>query len=124
MSNTRKIFNSLKNNSSNEYVSMFLQEIFKEENRLKIKKIIISIIKWVLVLAILLVLFILYAKNISTTGFVIREERVINKKLPPELNGLKIVQFSDLHYGSTIKKKEINFPLLAKNFLHQHQIKY
>ena len=33
MSNTRKIFNSLKNNSSNEYVSMFLQEIFKEENK-------------------------------------------------------------------------------------------
>jgi len=82
-------------------------EIFKEENRLKIKKIIIAIIKWVLILAILLILFILYAKNISTTGFVIREERVINKKLPPELNGLKIVQFSDLHYGSTIKKKEI-----------------
>lgn len=33
MSNTRKIFNSLKNNSSNEYVSNFLQEIFKEENK-------------------------------------------------------------------------------------------
>lgn len=82
-------------------------EIFKEENRLKIKSIIITIIKWVIVLAILFILFILYTKNISTTGFIIREERVINKKLPQELNGLKIVQFSDLHYGSTIKNKEL-----------------
>ena len=82
-------------------------EIFKEENRLKIKSIIITVIKWVIILAILFILFILYTKNISTTGFIIREERVINKKLPQELNGLKIVQFSDLHYGSTVKSKEL-----------------
>ena len=82
-------------------------EIFKEENRLKIKSIIITIIKWVIILVIVFILFILYTKNISTTGFIIREERVISKKLPQELNGLKIVQFSDLHYGSTVKNKEL-----------------
>lgn len=32
MSYSRKIFNSLKKNSNNEYVSKFLQEIFIEEN--------------------------------------------------------------------------------------------
>lgn len=32
MSSSRKIFNSLKKNSNNEYVSKFLQEIFIEEN--------------------------------------------------------------------------------------------
>ena len=32
MNSSRKIFNSLKNNSNNEFVSKFLQEIFIEEN--------------------------------------------------------------------------------------------
>ena len=32
MSSSRKIFNSLKKNSTNAYVSKFLQEIFIEEN--------------------------------------------------------------------------------------------
>lgn len=33
MGNSRKIFNSLKKNSNNQYVSNFLQEIFKLENQ-------------------------------------------------------------------------------------------
>lgn len=32
MNSSRKIFNSLKKNSNNEFVSNFLQEIFIEEN--------------------------------------------------------------------------------------------
>ena len=82
-------------------------EIFKEENRLKRKRIIITTIKWVFILVILFILFFLYTRFVSTTGFVIKEERIINKKLPSEYNGLKIVQFSDLHYGSSIHIKEL-----------------
>lgn len=33
MNSQRKIFNSLKNNSDNEIVSNFLQDLFVEENR-------------------------------------------------------------------------------------------
>ena len=32
MNSSRKIFNSLKKNSNNEYVANFLQELFIEEN--------------------------------------------------------------------------------------------
>ena len=49
----------------------------------------------------------LYTRFISTTGFILKEQRIINKKLPDEYNGLKIVQFSDLHYGSSIHSKEL-----------------
>lgn len=82
-------------------------EIFEEEARLKRNKIIKIIILWVLIIVILFVLFILYTTYFSTTGFIIREERVINKKIPNEFKGFKIVQFSDLHYGTTIHMKEV-----------------
>lgn len=82
-------------------------EIFEEEARLKRRKIIKIVLLWVLILVILFILFILYTTYVSTTGFIIREERVINKKIPTEYNGMKIVQFSDLHYGSTIHIKEV-----------------
>lgn len=82
-------------------------EIFKEENRLKRKRIILTTIKWIIILVILFTMIFLYTKNIATTGFIIKEERVINKKIPADYNGLKIVQFSDLHYGSTIHIDEV-----------------
>ena len=82
-------------------------EIFKEEDRLKRKKIIKTIIKWVIILVILFLVFLFYTTYISTTGFIIKEERIINKKIPDSFNGVKIVQFSDLHYGGTIHIKEV-----------------
>ena len=82
-------------------------EIFKEERNLKIKKIIIITIKWVFVLVILFLLFLAYTTYVSTTGFIIKEERIVNKKIPDEFNGLKVVQFSDLHYGTTIYLDEV-----------------
>ena len=83
------------------------EEIFEEEARLKMKKIIKIVLIWVLILVMLFIMIYLYTTYVSTTGFIIREERVINKKIPTEYNGMKIVQFSDLHYGSTIHIKEV-----------------
>ena len=82
-------------------------EIFEEEARLKRNRILKIVFIWVLIIVILFLMFVLYTKYISTTGFIIREERVINKKFPIENNGLKIVQFSDLHYGTTIHLNEV-----------------
>lgn len=82
-------------------------EIFKEEKKQKRKKIIKTTIKWVIILVILFLLFLTYTTYISTTGFIIKEKRIINKKIPDEYNGLKIVQFSDLHYGTTIYLDEV-----------------
>ena len=53
------------------------------------------------------VLTILYARFIGTTGLKVIEKSIITDKLPSDYDGLKIVQFTDLHYGSTIHLKNL-----------------
>jgi len=48
----------------------------------------------------------LWSRYISTSGLIIREYKVINDKLPASFNGLKVVHFTDTHYGRTINNKE------------------
>lgn len=50
----------------------------------------------------------LYSHFIGTKGLFIREYSVKKETLPSNFEGFKVVHFSDLHYGSTIKEKEIN----------------
>ena len=57
-------------------------------------------------LLIIGILFI-YARYLGTSGLVIKEYSIINEKIPLNFHGLKIVQFSDLHYGTTIKEDEL-----------------
>lgn len=49
----------------------------------------------------------LYSHFIGTKGLLIREYNVTSDKIPTSFNGFKIVHFSDLHYGTTIKEKEL-----------------
>lgn len=49
----------------------------------------------------------LYSHFIGTKGLLIREYAVINNKIPESFEGFKIVHFTDLHYGTTIHKKEL-----------------
>ena len=86
------------------------KEIFKERNKEIIKKVTKSTIKILIIIFIIGTLFFAYTTYISTVKIHTREYRIINKKIPENFNGTKIVQFSDLHYGSTItlnKVKEI-----------------
>lgn len=57
-------------------------------------------------LLIIGILFI-YARYLGTSNIVIKEYSIINEKIPLNFHGLKIVQFSDLHYGTTIKEEEL-----------------
>ncbi len=57
-------------------------------------------------LLIIGILFI-YARYLGTSNLVIKEYSIINEKIPLNFHGLKIVQFSDLHYGTTIKEDEL-----------------
>ena len=70
----------------------------KEKKKKQKKKIMIGIVG--AILAIFALLY--YSRFIATSGLVVREYKVENSKLPASFYGLKIVQFSDLHYGSTI----------------------
>lgn len=77
-------------------------EIFKEQNIEKIKKIVKTIVKTTLLIITLSFLFFTYTTYISTTKVHVREYRINNKKIPESFNGIKIIHFSDLHYGTTI----------------------
>lgn len=78
------------------------REIYREQNKEKIKIIIKNIIKVLIIITILIISFLAYTTYISTIKVSIKEYRITNNKIPDNFNGLKIIQFSDLHYGSTM----------------------
>ena len=60
-----------------------------------------------MLIIIISLLFYLYTTYISSKLITVKEERIINEKIPSSFNGLKLIQISDIHYGSTIFKKDI-----------------
>lgn len=62
---------------------------------------------FVFLLVVILIGLYFYARYVGTTGLVINEINIINKDIPDSFNGLKVVQFSDLHYGRTINETEL-----------------
>ena len=84
------------------------EEIFHEQNKENVKKTIKLIIKLLLIVVILGAIFFAYTTYISTKKIIVNEYRITNKKLPANFNGIKIIQFSDLHYGSTMFIEDVN----------------
>lgn len=82
-------------------------EIMNEEMRLKRKKIVILFFKIVLFIVLFMTCVFFYTTYISTKRVVVKENRIINKNIPSNFDGLKIIQISDLHYGSTIFKSDV-----------------
>ena len=78
------------------------KKITDEAYREQRKKIVLSIFKIIVLLVTFFVLFYLYNTYISTAKIIVKEKRIISKKIPQNFDGTKIVQFSDLHYGSNI----------------------
>ena len=74
------------------------EEEKKHKHKLKLKfKILIFI-----------VLLILYMFLIGPKGIYVKDIKIETNKIDKGMHGLKIVQFSDLYYGSTINKKYID----------------
>lgn len=88
--------------------SKVLEEQIEKEKKQEIthKRISIFFKIFLIFLAIFMIL-ILYMHFIGTKGLMVREYKVESTKLPDSFHGFKIVQFSDLHYLTTIHKKEI-----------------
>ena len=82
-------------------------EIYTEEKKEKRKKIIKKILKTILILIIFFTIFFFYTTYISTVKIKTREYRIINKNIPDSFNGTKIIQISDLHYGSTMFEENL-----------------
>ena len=81
------------------------KEIIENEETTKSKKYLF--LKIGLVLAILLLATLLWARYISTSGLIVKEYAIKNTKLDEDYDGFKIVHFTDLHYGSTIFEDEL-----------------
>ena len=62
---------------------------------------------WILSLMVLILLVILYARYVTTNGFITNEIVIKDTSLPTSFNGLKVVHFSDIHYGRAITIKKI-----------------
>lgn len=80
-----------------------LQEIETEEEKKEhpiLKKIIITFIIIILSLTI-------YINLIGTKFIEVKEYKLQTTLLPISFNGLKIVHFSDIHYGTTINSNEL-----------------
>lgn len=64
--------------------------------------------KIIITLFFIIILITAYATLISPYYIDIKEYKIDNEKLPESLSGFKIVQFSDIHYGNTIDKKQLD----------------
>ncbi len=74
-----------------------------EEEKKTSKKIGIILV----ILCSCFIFIILYGKLIGTTGLIVKEYKVVNSKIPTSFYGFKIVHMSDIHYGRTVNKKEL-----------------
>lgn len=64
-------------------------------------------LKWQVKLFLIILIIILYAFFIGTKGIFIREYSISTNKITNNLDGLKILHISDLHYGSTMDEKDV-----------------
>ena len=78
------------------------QEIINEQRHERRKKITIFVFKLSVILIVSFLLFYLYTTYISSRIVTVKENRIIDKDIPSNFDGLKVVQFSDLHFGSTV----------------------
>lgn len=65
------------------------------------------LLKLFIVLLILIISICLYSKYYEVKSIKVKEYRVESNKLPLSFDGVKIVHFSDLNYGSTIFEDEL-----------------
>ncbi len=65
-------------------------------------------LKIILIIILLIISLILYARYIGTYGFITKEHTLYHELLPSGFDGLKIVHFSDLHYKRAITKNKVN----------------
>ena len=65
-------------------------------------------LRWQIKLLMIIVFIILYAFLIGTKGVFTKEYKIETNKINKAMHGLKIIQFSDLHYGSSVNEKMVD----------------
>lgn len=67
-----------------------------------------KIIRFLLILTLIIILIILYARYIGTSGLITKEYKIETYDIDDKFNGLKIVHFSDLHYLRVTNNNTLN----------------
>lgn len=75
----------------------------KKEKLFTLKKLL----KFLFVLILLSSGLLLYSRYIGTSGLKIKEYRIFDTNIPDSFHGTKIIHLSDIHFGRTINKKEL-----------------
>ena len=87
----------------------------KKQKKEKLKK---TRIKIRLVILSLITLFIIYGLFIEPRILLVNEIKLESKDIPKSFDGIKIVHFSDLHYGTTININNIDKVITKINSLN------
>ncbi len=74
------------------------KEEYLKKRRKRIKRIVITS----LILILFSTIIYLYARYLEPSMLIVKEEMLYNENLPDSFDGLKVIHFSDIHYGSTI----------------------
>ncbi len=82
------------------------RDIDKEKQAARIKKIIKRIVLIIFAIFLLVFFTCLYIIKIGTSSLIVNEEAIVNSKIPESFNGIKIIQFSDLHYNDEALLKD------------------
>lgn len=78
-----------------------------EEEKQEKQKKIIKIIKIIVIILFIIFFTIIYARYKEPTMIKVNEYKITSNKIPDNFHGTKIVHISDIHYGNTIKIKEL-----------------
>ena len=102
MSEEKKKTRSKKYELEKETKKIEIEEEIEEEKTPSL------LFKIFLFLGFIFILTCIYSFIICPNYFKAREYKVESTRLPSSFNGLKIVQFADIHYGTTINKKQLD----------------
>ena len=63
-------------------------------------------IKFVIILIVITTMIMLYSRYVATRGLITKEYAILDN-IPDSYDGLKIIHFSDIHYGRIISDEEL-----------------
>ena len=82
------------------------KKIVEENSEKNKRRLKIIVIVFVGIISIM-VLFLLYARYIATSGIYVKEYKITNELIPSSMHGTKIVHISDIHYGRITFEKQM-----------------
>ncbi len=89
---------------NNKELASKIEKEEKEKKRKKIFKIVFWVLGSLLVIFSIIYILLTYVGNM---GLVVREYQIKDSLIPDYFDGVKIIQFSDVHYGNYLGKDKI-----------------